>query len=125
MHTYCGNLTEVILPDTVTSIGENAFYSCTSLQNIYVNDTDGQGYTSIDGVLYSYNQQSQKYTLEYYPYGRKDTSYTIHKNTSTINTEAFFRCENLEKIVFPKGVSVIGENAGYTERTADIEKKCI
>jgi len=104
-------LTDVTLPDTVASIGYRAFYNCSSLQNYYVNDTDGKGYTSSDGVLYSYNPQTGKYTLVRYPVGRKETAYSIRENTGTIAANAFDSCDNLEEVIFPEGLFLIGEYA--------------
>ena len=33
--SYCDGLTEITIPDKVTSIGENAFYECSALSTVY------------------------------------------------------------------------------------------
>lgn len=40
MEDLCTGLTGITIPDTVTSIEYRAFYGCTSLTDIYVNQTE-------------------------------------------------------------------------------------
>ncbi|MCM1301095.1 MAG: leucine-rich repeat domain-containing protein, partial [Bacteroides cellulosilyticus] len=35
----CSNLTSITIPDGVTSIGDSAFYDCSSLTNVYCRPT--------------------------------------------------------------------------------------
>ena len=62
----CANLTDIIIPDSVTLIGSFAFEGCTSLTEIKV-ATKNANYVSINGVLYNKN----KTTLMCYPAGKK------------------------------------------------------
>ena len=50
--SYCDSLTNITIPDSVTSIGGNAFYSCDSLTSITV-DKNNNAYSSQDGVLFN------------------------------------------------------------------------
>ena len=49
--SYIGSLTSVVIPDSVASIGEQAFYGCDALTSIFVYASNTV-YSSQDGVLY-------------------------------------------------------------------------
>ncbi len=46
------SLTTAVIPSTVSEIGDRAFYRCSKLKNILVNDAN-KNFTSHDGVLYN------------------------------------------------------------------------
>ncbi len=86
----CTNLKKISIPDSVTSInlaGDGAvFRNCGSLTDIDVYKTAHQGvlmvdivYYSVDGVLFRYNEATEggRMQIEYYPYARQATTYTI------------------------------------------------
>ena len=125
----CYNLTSVVIPDSVISIGDNAFmgcenlayivipnsvrlineamfYGCSNLTDIIV-DKNNQYYKSIDGNLYSEDGK----TLIQYAIGKKDTSFEISNNVTTIGNRAFQTCRNLTNIVIPDSVTFIGDYA--------------
>jgi hypothetical protein len=62
-------LTSVTIPDSVTSIGENAFSSSTSLNAITV-DTNNLAYSSVDGVFFNKTQT----TLIQYPEAKSEAT---------------------------------------------------
>ena len=66
----CSSLTEVVIGDSVTSIGDNAFAECSALTEVVIGDS----VTSIGG-------------------------------------NAFFRCESFTKVVIPDSVTSIGDKA--------------
>ena len=68
----CSNLTNLTIPDSVTSIGEGAFSGCSSL-----------------------------------------TSVTIGNSVTSIGDYAFYKCSSLESVVIPDSVTSIGEGAFY------------
>lgn len=90
---YGSSLTYVEITSCVKSVGEGAFSSCESLETISV-DGENKYYASIDGVLFS----KDKSTLICYPSGRKNTSYTIRFGVGTIASAAFLNCVYLEKV---------------------------
>ena len=67
----CSSLTSVTIPDSVTSIGPLAFSGCSSLTAINVHAAN-PNYSSVDGVLFDKNQT----TLIQCPGGKPD-SYRI------------------------------------------------
>ncbi len=88
---YCDNLTNIDIPNGVTIIGDSAFYSCESLTSITIPD----GITSIgkDAFLGCYNL----------------TSITIPDSVTSIGDRAFYQCYRITSITIPNGVTSIGE----------------
>ena len=79
----CTSLTSVTIPDSVTSIGGYAFFNCTSLTSI----TIGNGVTSIgDRAFYGCSSL---------------TSITIPDSVTSIGNDAFFQCSNLASVTLP------------------------
>jgi hypothetical protein len=99
----CSSMTNITIPDSVTSIGNEVFSSCRSLTDITVNSLN-EYYTSIDGILYNKN----KTRLVCYPVGKKQTSFTIPSNVTSIGDFAFFDCSLLTRITIPDSVTNIG-----------------
>ncbi len=73
-------LTEIILPDTVTSIGNFAFFGCSSLKSVTIpNSVTSIGYRAFYGC-------------------ENITSVTIPNSVTSIGNDAFFGCEVLAKV---------------------------
>ncbi|MBQ9081715.1 MAG: leucine-rich repeat domain-containing protein, partial [Clostridia bacterium] len=99
---YCENLTSVIIPDSVISIGERAFSVCPSLTQISVDENNSR-YSSQDGVLFN----KDKTELIYCPQ-TKSGSYSIPNGVTSIGNYAFCYCENLTAVSIPNSVTSIG-----------------
>ena len=90
---YKGNESEVIIPNGVTSIGEDAFYNCSGLTSV----TIPSSVTSIGSSAFSGCS------------GLK--SITIPNGVTSIGIAAFFDCSDLTSITIPNSVTTIGEMA--------------
>lgn len=102
---YGGNLTNVTIPNSVTSIGE-AVFGENPLTGINV-QSGGKSFLSVDGVLFNFDQSS----LIAYPSAKPAASYTIPNSVTTISGNAFDTCLNLTEITIPNSVTSIGEAA--------------
>ena len=89
----CTSLSNIVIPNSVTSIGDWAFSDCTSLSNIVIPDS----VTSIgDGAFSSCTSLS---------------SIVIPDSVPSIGDWAFSDCTSLSNIVIPNSVTSIGEGA--------------
>ena len=93
------------IPNSVTSIGERAFYECSSLTSINV-ASDNSNYCSLDGVLFN----KDKTTLIQYP-GGKQGAYTIPNSVTNIGDLAFSGCSGLASVTIGNSVTSIGSVA--------------
>ncbi len=89
----CENLTSVIIPNSVTSIGERAFYDCENLTSVIIPNS----VTSIGELAFSFCDNL--------------TSVTIGSSVTSIGNSAFWGCDNLTSIIIPNSVTSIGEMA--------------
>ena len=108
MFSSCINLRSVSIPSTVTSITQNIFSWCSSLEIIDVDD-DNQYFKSVDNVLFNKSGT----TLISYAAAKSDTSYVIPNGVTAIEPYAFSRVANLTSVTFPDGVGAIPYDLFY------------
>ena len=91
----CSALQSVSIPNSVTSIGNRAFSSCRSLQSI-----------SIPNSVASIGKEA-------FPYCYSLQSISIPNSVTSIGYEAFYNCRSLQSISIPNSVASIGDQAFY------------
>lgn len=104
----CNTLTNIAIPESVTSIGYAAFRFCENLISISVSENN-KFFTSIDGDLYS----KDKTEFILYCSGKSDKSVTILNSVTSISECAFYKCKNLESLTLP----FVGEKLNGTSNT--------
>ena len=102
----CASLTSVKIPDSVTVIGDSVFDECTSLISIDVSENNQQ-YCSVEGVLFS----KDRTRLISYPAGKGDVSYTVPDSVISIEDGAFYNCTSLTSVIIGNSVTSIGDSA--------------
>ena len=90
---YTGNDIEVVIPDSVTSIEDRAFFDCSSLTSITIPNS----VTRIGSVAFSGCTSL--------------ASVTIPDSVTSIGYRAFFDCSSLTSITIPNSVTRIGSVA--------------
>ena len=89
----CSKLTSITIPEGVTTIGDYAFYNCSALTSV----TIGKSVTSIGNYAF-YNCS-------------KLTSVTIPEGVTTIGDYTFYNCSALTSVTIGKSVTSIGNEA--------------
>ena len=99
----CTGLTSIDIPNSVTSIGDDVFFGCTGLTAINVS-ADNANYSSVDGVLYNKDQT----TLYNFPHSKSGT-FSIPNTVTSIWKNAFYGCVGLTSVTIPNSVTSIGD----------------
>ena len=112
----CSSLTSITIPYGVTSIGYSAFYDCSSLTSI----TIPKGVTRIGSLAFYVCSSLTSITIpdgvtsigdDTFFYCRSLTSITIPDGVTSIGERVFSSCRSLTSITIPDSVTSIGENA--------------
>jgi hypothetical protein len=100
----CG-FASIYIPSRVTSIGDDVFYACDALKTITV-DARNPSYSSVNGLLFN----RQKTRFIHCPKA-KTGSIKLPGTVITIGDFACFECWHLTSVTIPDGVISIGNQA--------------
>ena len=87
----CSSLTSVTIPNSVTSIGKDAFSSCSSLTLVTINSDAIVSHCYMDVI-----------------FGSQVTKYIIGESVTSIRDFAFYNCFSLTSVIISNGVTSIG-----------------
>lgn len=93
--SYRYALTSVQIPDTVTEIGSNAFYNCTFLESITIQDNKPSCVKKIGRQAFMFCSEL--------------TDISILDSVTEIDSEAFHHCEELDTVTIPEGVTSVAD----------------
>ncbi len=93
----------------LSTLQKNAFSYCPSLKRVII---DNSYYKTTDDVLFKLKVFENEYeTLQLYPAGKTDASYTIPSTAQIISDNAFQYNTNLKEVTIPSNVLSIESNA--------------
>ena len=99
-----GGLTSLVIPNSVTSIGDRAFYGCRYLERI----TLPSGITSIGDGWFCDCWHLKSIN------GSEDGTIVIPEGITSIGSNAFRNCQyDLKSVIIPEGVTSISDHAFY------------
>ena len=114
----CSGLTNITIPNSVTSIGHSAFRGCSELTSITIPDSvmsiGNQAFrdcTGLTSITIPDSVTSIGWQAFYGCTGL--TSVTIGDSVTNIKTKAFRGCTGLTSITIPASVKIIGDQAFY------------
>ncbi len=93
------NLVSVEIPVAVSTIGDRAFSTCSSLESFSV-DARNANYCAVDGVLFSKDMT----TLVRVPNQYGKSTFVVPDSVTTIGSNAFADARGLTTITIPEGI---------------------
>ena len=103
----CSEITNVVIPASIVSIGENAFYGCNSLTKVLFSENskletiEGWAFANC-GQLKDITLPSHLKTIGTYAFSYCDglVDVNVPANVTELNSYAFYYCANLQNVIF-------------------------
>ena len=111
----CPGLTSVTIPNSVTSIGSRAFYCCSDLASVTipnsVTEIESRGFFQCALTSITIPNSVKSIGESAFYYCNKLKSVTIGNSVITIGSYAFSNCSSLTSLTIPSSVTEIGRSA--------------
>ena len=116
--SYCSSLSEVVIPSSVTSIGDSVFWYCRSLSDIVIPSS----VTRIGDSAFFYCSSLSNIVIpssvtsigdSAFSYCSSLSEVVIPSSVISIGNSAFSNCSSLSEVVIPSSVTRIGDSAFF------------
>lgn len=117
-------LRNVVLPDSLTRLGREAFYRCNDLQSMIIPDKVKTIYSysfydnyELQSIVFPNNlKEIQAYTFMY-NYELKELN--LPDSLETIGDQAFYQCRSIKKVIIPKKVTFLAHYCFYNAQSLE------
>lgn len=103
----CQSLKSITIPNSVKNIGYDAFYWCFNLEAVYITDISSWCSINFESPLSNPVNNAKNLYLN----GNLITNINIPNNITSICDYAFYYCQSLKSISIPNSVTSIGSSA--------------
>ncbi len=115
---YCSNVSELVLPETLTSIGKYAFAGCTELTSVTLPaslETLGEGAflrcSALESISFAEGSVLTEIAKNAFLECTKLSAVKLPANIKTVGEAAFFGCSAVSEIELAEGVETVGKQA--------------
>ena len=114
----CSGLTSITIPNSVTSIGDYAFCDCSGLTSVTIpNSVTSIGISAFDGcsglTSVTISNSVKSISVGAFIGCKALTSVTIPNSVTSIGNLAFYLCSGLTSVTIPNSVTEISDDAFY------------
>ena len=121
----CSSLTSITIPESVTSIGNSAFDGCSSLTSVTIpanvttiGNSAFQG-AGLTTITFDTGSALETIGESAFKSCMGLTSITIPNGVTSIGSEAFYHCDGLPSVTIPGSVTSIGDGAFFCHHLTD------